>query len=93
MYSKHRQKNAKIPPALCRYSLIVLFVLLLNGVLESAYGDTREQGKEKEAHACCTKFSLFVSTSCVRQYERFAYKIFRINKHCPCKSYFLRFVC
>uniref|UniRef100_A0AAZ3QAW1 ADAM metallopeptidase domain 19a n=1 Tax=Oncorhynchus tshawytscha TaxID=74940 RepID=A0AAZ3QAW1_ONCTS len=45
MYSKHRQKNAQISPAQCGRSLIMLSLLLLNGILESANGDTRVQGE------------------------------------------------
>lgn len=48
MYSKHRQKNVQISPAQCGRSLIMLSLLLLNGILESANGDTRDQGKEKK---------------------------------------------
>ncbi|XP_010886272.2 disintegrin and metalloproteinase domain-containing protein 33 [Esox lucius] len=47
MYSKHRQKNAQISPAQCGRSLIMLSLLLLNGILERASGDTREQGEPR----------------------------------------------
>uniref|UniRef100_A0A4W5Q0N8 ADAM metallopeptidase domain 33 n=1 Tax=Hucho hucho TaxID=62062 RepID=A0A4W5Q0N8_9TELE len=45
MYSKHRQKKSQISSAQCGRSIIMLSLLLLNGILESANGDTREQGE------------------------------------------------
>lgn len=44
MYSKHRQKNGQISAAQCGRLLIMLAFLLMNGILERANGDTREQG-------------------------------------------------
>lgn len=44
MYSKHRQKDGQFLSLQCRHSLIMLTLLLLNAILQSANGDIREQG-------------------------------------------------
>ncbi|XP_041925335.1 disintegrin and metalloproteinase domain-containing protein 33 isoform X1 [Alosa sapidissima] len=43
MYSKHRQKDGQFLSLQCRHSLIMLSLLLLNAILQSASGDVREQ--------------------------------------------------
>ncbi|KAK5848733.1 hypothetical protein PBY51_006325 [Eleginops maclovinus] len=48
MYSKHRQKNAQIPPARWGRLLVFLYFLLLSGTLDRASGNTGEQGLRGE---------------------------------------------
>ncbi|KAF3836776.1 hypothetical protein F7725_004240, partial [Dissostichus mawsoni] len=48
MYSKHRQKNAQLPPARWGRLLVFLSFLLLNGTLDRASGNTGEQGLRGE---------------------------------------------
>ncbi|KAJ8335740.1 hypothetical protein SKAU_G00390820 [Synaphobranchus kaupii] len=43
MYSKHRQKKVQFTLTECGHSLIFLFLLLLNNVLETESGDSTEQ--------------------------------------------------
>uniref|UniRef100_A0A0E9SHJ1 Uncharacterized protein n=1 Tax=Anguilla anguilla TaxID=7936 RepID=A0A0E9SHJ1_ANGAN len=52
MYSKHRQKKIQFILTECGHSLIFLFLLLLNSVLEIESGDSTEQGLSSEQETC-----------------------------------------
>lgn len=45
MYTKHRQKNGRNSST--RYALVMLFVFLFNGLLETVVGNTWEGGKKE----------------------------------------------
>ncbi|XP_024144066.1 disintegrin and metalloproteinase domain-containing protein 33 isoform X2 [Oryzias melastigma] len=47
MYSKHRQKNARLSPATCGRLLVFLCLLLLSGTPDSASGEPAEAGLPK----------------------------------------------